>query len=709
MSVFRPSQSYRADLDIRLGGGRTPSWIRPPAEGAAPNSAAWLVVMPRRAGKTWLAQGIADLRPDGGTVRVDLRSSASVRKTRLGCLTGVKSAPPVQEGQLVIVDEPALARPGGPGLAPEVLAEGLHRIGDTGATALVLATPAESALLVPHLGPDANKDVLRPPVLDAGESARMAARAPQWAPALVDWLRDAEAGWMHTPFLLELVLHSAEERPALRTDPEALLRAAAEVAEDRHEYIQQWFHNGLGEQHRAALRAARWRAAGLPVPADPAVRATVGPASAYRSAAGVTAYGAASGGGAAASADRSGRGRTGASLADDPVLARHLPEVLRVHHISDLHHGGRLSATVDTKDRTQAGHKLAALAGAGTALDSYLDHVRQLAAQGRAPHLVVVTGDIVDRPSDAHGALARAWLDELAGLLAAHRDLRPDDPRILLVGGNHDVSWDLALDPSPQARHHWFAATFAGLPHPDLQLADLRARRLYVGYPGFGLRFALLGSAESGGEAARDEDRERLRGIQERYAAAAGGTGGGGTGGGGTAGAPADVDVAAVVRDFERHDPAVIARGVLDRLSAERGYVTVAALHHPLTPVPTVEVAPYSGVVNAGQARRALAAARTSLVLHGHTHEAFAAAERLLGAGPPWTVRIAGAPALASRDTDERNGYNELFVAREGGGTHTLAVRTVRLDGGQWTPGDVYAFRPGAPTERTLTDLCADA
>lgn len=680
MSVFRPSQSYRADLDIRLGGARTPRWIRPPAEGAAPGSAAWLVVMPRRAGKTWLARGIAALRPDGGTVTVDLRSSASIRRTGLGCLTGATSAPPAGEGRLVVVDEPALARPGGPGVAPEALAEGLRRLGDRGATALVLATPAESALLIPHLGPDVEGDVLRPPVLDAGECGRMAARAPQWAPALVDRLRDAEPGWLHTPFLLELVLHTAEEQPALRADTEALLRAASEVAVDRHEYITQWFRNGLGEQHRAALRATRWRTAGLHVRA-------AGPGDG--SAAEVAACAAAEGG--------TERTRGGVPLADDPVLARHLPEVLRVHHISDLHHGGRLSGTADAEDRSQAGHSPAAPAGAGTALDSYLDHVRGLAAQGRAPHLVVVTGDIVDRPSGAHGTQARAWLDELAGLLAAHRDLREDDPRVLLVGGNHDVSWDLALDPSPQARHRWFAAAFAGLPHPDLQVADVRARRLYVAYPGFGLRFALLGSAESGGEAPRDEDRERLRGLQERWAAAGGAAG--------------DADVAAVVRDFERHDPGVIAPGVLDRLAAGRGYVTVAALHHPLSPVPAVEAAPCPGVVNAGQAKYALAAARTALVLHGHTHQSFAAAERLLGAGPPWTVRITGAPALAGRDTDGHNGYtgyNELFVAREGGGTHTLAVRTVRLDGGRWTPGAVYAFRPGASDERRLADLCAD-
>ncbi|NUS13405.1 MAG: hypothetical protein HOY69_18725, partial [Streptomyces sp.] len=389
--------------------------------------------------------------------------------------------------------------------------------------------------------------------------------------------------------------------------------------------------------------------------------------------------------------------RPGGSLADDPVLGRHLPEVLRVHHISDLHHGGRLSATVDTKDRSSAGHAIAALAGAGTALDSYLDHVRQLAAQGRAPHLVVVTGDLVDRPLDPHGAQARAWLGELSGLLAPHRDLRDGDPRVLLVGGNHDVSWDLALDPSPHARHRWFAAAFDGMPHPDLHVADPARRRLYVTYPDVGLRFALLGSAESGGEAAHDADRERLRAFHARYVAAAAGT----------SDTADTADTADIVRDFERHDPGVVARGVLDRLAPEAGVVTVAALHHPLSPVPAVEVAPYSGVVNAGQAKRALAAARTSLVLHGHTHLAFAAAERLLGAGPPWTMRIAGAPALASRETEERNGYNELFVAREGG-DHTLAVRTVRLDGGQWTAGAVYAFRPGAPEEHDLAVLCAD-
>ncbi|SEN96445.1 metallophosphoesterase family protein [Actinacidiphila rubida] len=657
MTVFSASRSYQRELDIRLVDGLpVPGWVDRLVRGQAPNSPAWLVVMPRRAGKSWLAKGIAHARAEGSTLLVDLRFPAQVRKRCLDGLTGGPTPLPLTQGQMLIVDEPAL---GARATDPAVLAEGLVQAKEQGAVPVVFATPAEHALLARHLGPDVPKDVLRPPLLDAAEQARMAARAPEWAPALTELVREREPSWLTTPYLLELALGMGEEMPGLRDRPEELLAAAAQHALHDHQYVEQWFHDGLGAPHRAALRAGRWRAAGLEVP------------------------------------EGTGELRGEERLADDPVLARHLPEVLRVHHVSDLHHGGRLNANVDAKDGSAAGRKIAAIAGAGTPMDSYLDHVRQLRAHGRAPHLVVVTGDLVNRPHDAYGALARDWLAELAGLLAPHQDLAADDPRIVLVGGNHDVSWDLALDPSPQRRHAWFADHFAGYPHPDLHLGDPAARRLYVSYPAVGLRFALLGSAESGGEAARDEDRERLRAAQEAYLAAADDE-------------RRDEDaVAAVVHDFERVDPGVVARGVLDRLAAQPGYVTVAALHHPLSPVPAVEVAPYSGVVNAGQAKRALAGSGTALILHGHTHLAFGAAERLLGAEPPWTMRIAGAPALASSETDERNGYNELFVAREGG-AHALALRTLRFDGGQWAAGPAYAFRPGGADELPLADLCAE-
>jgi hypothetical protein len=127
---------------------------------------------------------------------------------------------------------------------------------------------------------------------------------------------------------------------------------------------------------------------------------------------------------------------------------------------------------------------------------------------------VIVTGDIVNRPDDRYGQSALDWLAELRTLLVAHPDLGAGDPRIVVLGGNHDVAWDGCLDPEPEARHRWFAETFAGYPHPDLHRPDCRERLLFVRYPGVGLRVALLGSAESGGEAARDEDRALLEQVR---------------------------------------------------------------------------------------------------------------------------------------------------------------------------------------------------
>jgi hypothetical protein len=672
MTRFRPSRAYQPGLDIRLAEGTVPGWAQPLVQGWPPNAECWLVVMGRRAGKTWLASGIARTRGAESTRQVDLRANAAkVRNAGLLCLRDGKTAPRLSSGELVLVDEPALAPQGRGGVDPAQLASGLAKLRAAGAVPVVFATPLEHALLMPHLGPDASKDMLVPPALDDAEIDRLTARAPGWASETAVWVRRADESWLRTPFLLELVLHVAEEQPRLRRDIEALLQAAVEEAERGHAYLSQLFHNGLAAEQRADLRAGRWHTAGVRTRA------------------------------AGKSDAPDLLSRTG--VRTDPVLACHLPEILRIHHISDLHHGGDLRATVDAKDTSQAGKRLAKLAGAGTPLDSYVEHVRQLGAAGRAPHLVILTGDVVNRPDDQYGNAALRWLTDLGKLLADHPDLRPADPRIVLVGGNHDVAWEHCLAPEPEARHRWFADTFADYPHPDLHRPECPQRRVFIQYPGVGLRIALLGSAESGGEAAHDESRALLERYQAQFSAA-----------------DDEAKIRQLVNQFERLDPGIIARGVLDRLTPEEGYVTLAALHHPLSPVPSVEVSPYSGIVNAGQAKRALVAARTALALHGHTHLAFLAAERLLSvpaAAPPaaaaansgaWTLRIAGAATLASAASDEQNGYNEVFLAREGRG-YRLVVRAVRLHGGQWTPEPGIAFRPGAADECSLSALIADA
>jgi len=253
------------------------------------------------------------------------------------------------------------------------------------------------------------------------------------------------------------------------------------------------------------------------------------------------------------------------------------------------------------------------------------------------------------------------------------------------------VSWDLSLDRRQEARHQWFAETFADYPHPDLHQPDQRTRRLFVTYPDAGLRVALLGSAESGGEASSDQDLALLDEYQARFEKAE----------------EADA-IRELIHGFERLDPGIVARGILDRLVPEPGYLTMAVLHHPLSPVPSVEIAPYTGIVNAGQAKQVLISAGTALVLHGHTHLGFLAAERLLGRLPDWTMRIAGAATLASASSDEQNGYNEIFVAREGA-SHRMLVRPVRLDGGQWIAQVGIAFSPGAPHEYSPADLLMDS
>jgi hypothetical protein len=523
------------------------------------------------------------------------------------------------------------------------------RVKDAGGLAVVLLTPGEHEILSRHLEADAEKDTIVPPALLRIEADRMAERRPEWAPALVDEIGRVNLEWLHSPFLLELALASAEQRPTLRADVPRLLRVAMDEARStRYRYLDQLLTNGMTEAQRAELRGARWGSAGVfPPEARPA---------------GLV-------------------GRT--TIPHDPLVEWHLPDVLRIHHVSDLHHGGDLRATVDAKDKSPAGRRLAQVAGAGTPLDRYLAHVEQQAAQGRAPHIVLITGDVVDRPDDAFGEAAQGWFRKLQDALADHPDLGPADPRIVLVGGNHDVSWDQCVDENPHARHEWFATAFRDYPHADLHMPSAVDRRLEVRYPAAGLRLLLLGSAESGGE-------NRL--VQELREAVSEGD---------------ETAVHEVVEKLEHLDPGIVSRAVLDRITAEAGMLTFAALHHPVSPVPAVEVAPYSGIVNAGQAKRVLTEARTALVLHGHTHMSFFAAERILNAAPNWTMRIAGAASLAAASADEQNGYNQVFVAREGG-AHTVLVRPMRLDGGQWTAQPAFAFRPGEPDELPLSALWLD-
>lgn len=64
---------------------------------------------------------------------------------------------------------------------------------------------------------------------------------------------------------------------------------------------------------------------------------------------------------------------------------------------------------------------------------------------------MVISGDLTEYATDDQLAEARKWVDSIRPKLAEHPLLDPTQPRILLVGGNHDVNWNLAMGGDPLA------------------------------------------------------------------------------------------------------------------------------------------------------------------------------------------------------------------------------------------------------------------
>lgn len=652
MTSYSITGRYSPDLDVRLAPNAIPAWLSSIVELRKPKGVCWVFKMNRRSGKTWLAEGIAHhLRAAGATVVLaDLREQRErLESAGLGCLISRNQAAPTGV-DLALIDEPSIRRGrAGPGNDPAVVADGIRAMFAEGTVPVLFATPAECEVLLPQLHPESDKDASTPPVLNEAEVQRLVSREPSWATQVVQEVLEYDPQWLSNPFLLELLLSASESM----TDhgigaPHAVVSAALLASQDQS-YLDQAFWRGLGADHRAALRSDIW------------AQGRVGGLDYHRKfeAAGL-----------------------------DPIIADHCPPLLRIHHVSDLHHGGWLRDNLDQKDTSNVGSTLAQGAGAGTPLDAYLQHLSALKEIDQAPHVLVVTGDIVNRPNADYGSAAIAWLEHAEACLSGHPDLRDTDPRVLLVGGNHDVSWDLVLAERASERHDWFAETFAAYPHPDLHVADHGNRRTEVRFAEAGIRFLLLGSAEAGGEISADDDRELAHEYEDLV--------------------QDDAAYREFLRELERSDPGLVAKPTLDRLHDEPGMLTIAALHHPISDVPYVEVAPYVGIVNAGQAKAQLIRCRAAAALHGHTHQSFFSVERQPVVDSAWALRVLGAPSLASAAADERNGYNEILVRREGS-SHQLLARLVEFKGGQWDTTADFAFKPGETFDMSISDLPLDS
>jgi hypothetical protein len=132
---------------------------------------------------------------------------------------------------------------------------------NAGAHALLACSPAASrAIASADRSWVSAKDIRFVKPLRHDQAQRLADRAPEWAPALIERL---DSRWRLWPFLLELILHCAELDPGLRERPPELTRKAIRVAATtQHFYVPAVFHNGLSAPHRHALRrAAGWIAA----------------------------------------------------------------------------------------------------------------------------------------------------------------------------------------------------------------------------------------------------------------------------------------------------------------------------------------------------------------------------------------------------------------------------------------------------------------
>jgi len=636
MGTYDALRHYDAELTVRDYGELLQRFRKPPPDGVL-----WLVLAPRRYGKTWMLKELEhqlgasarylDLRapdqqktwasrkqPPGEYFLLDELMGLLEQKPRNGREKQVGSSSVSEEHRL---DQ---AR----GFLSRCAA--LHSAG----TRVILAlTPRELQLLQrvdEGSGRVSFKAVVSLPPFSSVEAEKQA-RTPE-ARTLLERL---PPDWKRTPFLLELIFQLDEQaRSAGQVIEHQLLKAVLTVCgSGKHRYFDFVFWDGLAEEHRAMLRMVVRSEAIASRDCEPLVDAglvDVDPG-------------------------------TGRHQLVDPVLSAELSP-LRIHHLSDVHVGPKSAQSIDAKE---AG-LLAEAVDSGVVREGYLAHLKALHARGEAPHVLILSGDLTEWATKEQCEEARQWLERLAPLLEPHALLSDGSPRILLVGGNHDVDWTLSREGEVSARHASFAQAFAAYPHPHLEQPPKERKLARVAWADLGVEILLLGSSEFGGH--MDEDYQRYRLLQE------------------VAKLPKDPskqdrdEAEKLATRAARIDPGLVHARDLDRVTAHdwREPVRIAVLHHPISPLPSTEVARYAGLLNAGAVKQVLMEKGFCLVLCGHVHAGWFAEER-------WprrhkgALRVAAAPSLGSKEVAENNGFNVVEVFRErdreGRRTHLVQVR----------------------------------
>ncbi len=631
---FDTTRSYRKDLDVR-------DWTlwKDRLLEEQPNGPFWVILGPRRFGKTWALRGIEALL------------SKFARYVDLGAEPDALNE---TSQSILLLDEPGRALKAD----ARAFVERCRSLSER--TKIVLAvTPREWAQLVaavPELARNLRLDRQLLPPLTPDQALTLARTKKSQ-----DILRNLPTSWTLSSFLLELTFQVAESRGL--EDVRAVVEATQRHCESGNiQYVSQVFEDGLNLVQQDTLRAV----AGWPhKSADP-------DAINLLSDCGLLAAGGAIG---------------------DPVLAAHLPPPLIIHHVSDMHIGDATrdltAGAIDAKATGRHGARLAAGAGPATVRDSYATYVEALGDKTDAPHVLIVSGDLVETSTDTQLDTAKAWIGRVEAALTDHPDLAKDEQRVLLAPGNHDVHWDVAAD-GDRARHRRFAETFKDRPRPRLEEAPDKRALAHVRFEKMGVHVVLLGSAENGGELVDDETHRDLVALLDKAR--------------GKAKDALDKDDWAtydrLATAVNRIDPGLVHTADLNRIAKENWVlpVRIAVLHHPLSPLPVApEVAPYAGVINAGAVKDTLLKAGFQLVLHGHQHSGWFAKETWPGRHGERTLHIAAAPTLGSRQTQENLGFNEIRVFREGARKFEVSVRRFGREGTAWVQmGAEMVFSPPA-------------
>jgi len=643
--MFDPRSPYSPDRDVRSHAPLFELVRSLPHEGVL-----WPLIGARRAGKTWTLKGLENrIFREGGAARyVDLKRAG-------------RNLPRPDAGSCLLLDEPELTGKGSRLRDAGAFLKWCQDLHAEGTILLLAMTPAEWVALREageEGGLVSSRDLRFITPLKPDEAERLARtdEAKRLLPRL-------PAIWKRSPFLLELVFETAECEPDLWEERDwELLRTARERSEDaEYFYFQAVFENGLTEAQRAAVRDVARGLSAEPREADLLERCGL-------------------------LAKLKSRRVIG-----DPILEANLCP-LRIHHVSDVHFGPKLAERVDKKEKGAHAEALGGGLGNPRVCDHYTRHVAALAAEGRGPHLLVLSGDIAEWADRSQYAEATAWLEELRRELAGHPRLDPAEPQLLLVGGNHDVDWRKTSEPSGQrSRHQPFAEAFEPFPRARRALLDQppEARSLAVArYPDLGVEVLLLGSAEFGGEEERDPVRDELLGLIARLKK-------------GAMEEPDEARAAALRQQVSRIDPGLVHEADLERVRRTEWHapVKIAVLHHPVSPMPGSELARFAGLINAGEVKDTLAHKEFCLILHGHAHTGWFGKEQWPERHEDWTIRIAAAPSLGSREIQEHNGYNEIEIVRDPSGgdlPYRVSVCRVVREGATWERrASMGPFAPG--------------